>query len=57
MISALNSVTVCDFFQKNLFLMESKKESSHMGLNHDSSGASSVHMQNDQEIGLRLHPT
>jgi hypothetical protein len=28
-------------------------ESSHMGLNQGYSGAGSVHMRNDQEIGLR----
>jgi hypothetical protein len=54
MISALNSILFVAFFWKYLFLKETKK-SSHMGLNQDYSGASSVHMQNDQEIGLRGH--
>jgi hypothetical protein len=31
------------------------KESSHMDLNQDYFRASSVHMQNNQEIGLRYH--
>jgi hypothetical protein len=54
MISAFNSTTVCGFFRK-IFSLGNPKESRHMSLNQDYSWASSAHMWNDQEIGLRLH--
>jgi hypothetical protein len=40
-------------FSEKYFCYGIPKESSHIGLNQDYSGASSVHMQNDQEIPLR----
>jgi hypothetical protein len=55
-ISALNSIIVCSFFFfEKPFPQGIHKGSSHMGLNEDLLGASSVHMWNGVEIGLRWH--
>jgi hypothetical protein len=51
MISALNSIIVCGFFGK-VFSLRNPKESNHMGLNRGYLGASSVHMRNNQVLGL-----
>jgi hypothetical protein len=52
--SAFNSNTVCGFFAK-VSSLSKPKQRSHMDLNQDYLGDSSVHMRNDQEIGLRRH--
>jgi hypothetical protein len=54
MINAPKSIIVRCFFRK-IFALSNPPKNSPMDLNQDYSEVSSVHMRNDQKIGLRWH--